>query len=59
MGNYCVLAEFCQLHVSKSRENVVLNQRHMIGICEIGPVSPSIKLYIFLKKLLQIVGIAF
>ena len=49
-------AEFCQLHVSESRENVVLNQRHMIGICGIGPMSPPIKLYILLKKLHQIIG---
>ena len=51
-------AEFCQLHVSESRENVVLNQSHMIGIRGIGPLNPPIKLYILLKQLRQIVGIA-
>ena len=49
-------AEFCQFHVSKSRENVVSNQRYMIGIRRIGPMSLSIEFYILLKQLRQIVG---
>ena len=53
------MTEFCQFYVSESRKNVVSNQRHMIGgICGIGPMNPSIKLYILLKELHQIVGIA-
>ena len=54
----CFWAKFCQPHVPESRENVVSNQRYMIGIRRIGPMSLSIEFYILLKQLRQIAGIA-